>query len=225
MKKYFESLIIVLFVIIMTWGELGGLYHTYTRHREQFSLALFVPPVAWYRSVEMFWHKEYSGKRWEKRKWSDAQMIVYIVMSWSREDTNKVKLNEEIDSFAKKISKYPKRNKDEIKQIFDDYFSYGTSVYHDFVETSTRYIESGVYSQYKSDKTKEFEVILIDYGLKDYVDLSNKAWDLIMKDLSDSSGNVETNIKEKWEEMQEYLDIVLDQLKMEMNIISKKIFE
>ena len=76
----------------MSWGEFGGLYHTYTRHREQFWLTVAIPPVSWYRSIEMFWDKEYSGKRWEKTQFADAQMLAHLLYAYHGKDTNRAEL-------------------------------------------------------------------------------------------------------------------------------------
>lgn len=49
----------LLMMLVFGWLELGGLYHSASAHSgADFALAFFVPPFAWYRSVEFFWHED-----------------------------------------------------------------------------------------------------------------------------------------------------------------------
>lgn len=56
MRKSF--LIRVFLIALLVWGEVGGVYHA-VKHHSDGVMALFVPPVAWYRSIEMFFHQDY----------------------------------------------------------------------------------------------------------------------------------------------------------------------
>lgn len=43
----------------LIWGEFGGLYHSFTKHGGgDTALAFLVPPFAFYRSIEFFWHDD-----------------------------------------------------------------------------------------------------------------------------------------------------------------------
>lgn len=43
---------------VVVWGELVGNVHAFRQHGVRDGLAaLFVPPFAWYRGIEFFWHK------------------------------------------------------------------------------------------------------------------------------------------------------------------------
>lgn len=47
----------LLLFLVVGWLQLGGLYHSATAHSGiDLAVAFFVPPWAWYRSVEYFWH-------------------------------------------------------------------------------------------------------------------------------------------------------------------------
>jgi len=172
----------------MIWGEFGGLYHTYTRHRDQFWLAVVVPPIAWYRGVEMLWHKEYSGKRWEKTQANDAQTIYQLLnASAVGSHSDQVKLDEEIEAFSNKVGKYPKNNRAIIKTVYDDISQYQLALYDDADEMFSRFkgLDSLVFN--KSDKTKELEQKLIGYGLGDYINFANNyVWEPMVKMLKDN---------------------------------------
>lgn len=52
-----SGLVTVAFFVFITWGELGGLYHSAKGHGPgDFVVSLVFPPWSWYRSVEFFWH-------------------------------------------------------------------------------------------------------------------------------------------------------------------------
>ncbi len=57
--RVISGLLTFLLYAAFTWGELGGIVHSFTHHGvgDGFA-AVFVPPWAWYRSVEFFWHKD-----------------------------------------------------------------------------------------------------------------------------------------------------------------------
>jgi hypothetical protein len=226
MKKLGESLIAILWAALMIWGEFGGLYHTFTRHKDQFWLAVFVPPVSWYRSVEFFWHDEYSGKKWETTKKADVQTIFYLLQTSHQKDADRAKLSEEIEGFKKKISKYPKDNKAIIKTIFDDYVQYELALYDDFIEMLSRFAASDAISGFKSDKTKELELKLQQYGLKEYTDVSSEMMDKFQKALESNNNESE---RQKMQPSLEKLKSLLDQKKKaalaDMQEVSKKIFE
>lgn len=47
----------VALAVVMIWGETGGIYHGWKHHQDG-CLVLFLPPLAWYRGLEFFWHKD-----------------------------------------------------------------------------------------------------------------------------------------------------------------------
>jgi hypothetical protein len=232
MKKFFESsfaVFTIIFYIAVIWGEFGGLYHTYTRHRDQFWLAVFVPPISWYMGVEMFWHKEYSGKRWEKTLANDARTIYQLLNSSAvGSHPDQGKLDEEIDSFSNKVAKYPKKNRAIIKTVYDDISQYQLALYDDSDEMMSRYTGPDSLVFTKSDKTKQLEKKLIGYGLGDYITFGNdNLWEPMAKMLKDKISEFPSG-----EEASKYVIGLRDAIKLRkeassviIKTVSRKIFE
>ena len=92
-----------------------------------------------------------------------------------------VSIGEEITEFNKKISKYPKDKKAIIRTIFDDYAQYQLALYDDFLETLSRFADSGSVSDMISDRTKELGLRLEGYGLKAQIDVANEMMGQLQK--------------------------------------------
>jgi hypothetical protein len=229
MKNIINFMLTAIFIFIGTWGEFGGLYHTYTRHRDQFWLAVVIPPISWYRGVEMFWHKEYSGKRWEKMLANDAQTIYQLLNSSAvGSHPDQVKLDEEIDSFSKKVTKYPKKNRAIIKTVYDDISQYQLALYDDADDMLSRYRGPDSLAFTKSDGTKELEQKLIGYGLGDFITFANEnSWKPMAKMLEDKISELPSE-----EEASKYVIGLRDDIKFRkdataliIKTVSRKIFE
>jgi hypothetical protein len=53
------GLVTVLPILALVWGEFAGVYHAARSHgMGDAAIAFFVPPYAWYRSIEYFWHDD-----------------------------------------------------------------------------------------------------------------------------------------------------------------------
>lgn len=52
-----SPLLTVFVYVLVIWGETGGIAHAFRQHGVANGfIAVFVPPVAWYRGAEFFWH-------------------------------------------------------------------------------------------------------------------------------------------------------------------------
>jgi hypothetical protein len=106
MKSLMENVFVLLVVIVMFWVEFGGIYHAHTKHNEGL-LAIFPPPLVWYRSVGFFWHDDFSGVGWDKKHENDLFACAYFLTKFNIEDANIPKLNFDVEEFSAKIAAYP----------------------------------------------------------------------------------------------------------------------
>ncbi len=61
-SKLFSGIFGVILTIVLIWGEFGGIYHAFKHHSVADGfIAAFIPPMAWYRSVEFFFCKKRGG--------------------------------------------------------------------------------------------------------------------------------------------------------------------
>ena len=108
MAKFFENFTITLLYLAMAWLEFGGIWHAADKHSTNDTLvAIFVPPYAWYRSIEFFWHDDFANVDWEKRLVGDMETCVYILDYSVSEQLEPMKLNDGIELFLDSIANYP----------------------------------------------------------------------------------------------------------------------
>lgn len=62
--------------------------------------AIFVPPYAWYRLIEFFWHGDYAGVNWEKVLKNDLKSCNYFLTQSINPDINLFRFNEDIKEFS-----------------------------------------------------------------------------------------------------------------------------
>lgn len=125
---------------LVLWAELGGLYHSYTKHNDVV-LAFFIPPVAVYRSVEFFWHDDFKGVNWDKRLPNDIKACLYFLAEYAHEEANIVQLNKDLEEFSSIINKYPEDKRDYIKSTIDDYFIYNDLYIEAFLQSLKNWAE------------------------------------------------------------------------------------
>ena len=88
--------IFYLFLAVATiWVEVGGMYHAFTGHGGGTGVAaVLIAPVAWWHSVEFFWHSDESSTSSSVPDIPDGQVIETLFenawWSESEEDTNYV---------------------------------------------------------------------------------------------------------------------------------------
>ena len=229
MKKIISSLSslgTILVYLFLIWGEFGGLYHTYTKHRKDLVATIFLPPVSWYRSIEFFWHNDYSGKKWEKTKLADAHLIGYLINASFKEDKNQVVLNEEIESFSERISKYPKSSKEYLITIFNDYVNYQLGIQDESMEMLKGYLKTGTITRFMSEKTKGYHAKLIEYGLKDILDVAEKELNKAISFLeNDKDGTIRRKFELGFDEFEKYEAEQKEMMKVETDNLFKKIFD
>ena len=135
---------------MLAWLEFGGLYHAFSRHGVvDGAVAFLIPPVAWYRSIEFFWHDRHTDARWKEILSEDARAIL-IVSGDTAENTEFVA---EIPGFTKKlrerIKHYPDVRIQELKRIIDTSWQYLNRSF------TTRFAEALLYPEDEMDKERQ----------------------------------------------------------------------
>ena len=162
---------------------------------------------------------------------SDAQIVVYLINASGTKDYSKTQLAEEADRFSKKISKYPKENRQFIRTFFDDYVRYLDVTYDEYTNAIIRFVETGTYNVIKSDKTIEIEKVLEGYGLKENIDLARKYLDSIAETLPITGPRPkeddlkEQEIKQAGDTVRLYLELGKQTILTDLQALSKRIFD
>ena len=164
-----------LFILLIIWGETVGIYHAAKKH-DEFWLATMLPPVAWYRSIEIFWHNDFAGIDWDKENRSMAKIVKNILDASCDKDVDQIQVNSRIDSFYKRYSKYPEKKKSFTRELAKKYITYIALMYDDLSVGSNESLSSGKFKFYYGKATLQIQTALKnEYYLKEEIELEDEA--------------------------------------------------
>ena len=185
MSRFSESFISIFFYVLFIYGEIFGIYHSVKHHSGGDVIAsISIPPWAWYRSAEMWWHEEFSEEEWSQKLSNDIEVCIYFVSKSFSEETDKFDYNSRIEKFSKKIRKYPDDKIDYLKKGTRLYINYLQSMQNDMKTTWQRYIDFGNWEYTPSQKTSDFQIELGDYISSGKIDKINSDTKDLIKTLS-----------------------------------------
>lgn len=105
---------------IFLWLQFGGLYHAFSRHPNGDGIAaVLIPPWAWYRSIEYFWHDWHSESEWTKILSDDAWAIIALASADRNEPQFAVERPKLIESMRSRVRHYPTKRKERLRTIID----------------------------------------------------------------------------------------------------------
>ena len=95
MRKFFErvfgTFLGILLATFFLYGEGAGIYHAFKKHDIGDGLiAVFIPPYAWYRSLEIWWHDDFAAVDWDQRVKSDARVLIALLNASANPDMERV---------------------------------------------------------------------------------------------------------------------------------------
>jgi hypothetical protein len=159
-KKLFVTIGATFITIILyasvAYFEFGGIYHAWKKHNDAV-LAFFIPPLAWYRAVEVFWHDDFAGVNWEQRLKDDAHSCIFILNSFIRNSTIPTEMNRDIEKLSIEILKYPDDKLNVLKKVSRLYIEYSLIAVEDAVRATKDYIRYGQTNLSYSGKIVEVE--------------------------------------------------------------------
>ena len=156
MGEKLTGFISIFFVTLMYlafgYGEIMGIYHSATKHNDLW-MSITLPPWAWYRSVEFWWHDDFADVNWDERLKNDAATIMYLIQG--SEDIKKY--NEDMEEFSTKIKHYPYEKLNVLKNIAIEYEDYMLSCNEDLQRMFKQYYINGKTDYILSAKTDSLE--------------------------------------------------------------------
>jgi hypothetical protein len=178
MKKigeFISGLLVILVYIFMVYGEVFGIVHSVRKHSSGDVIAsILIPPWAWYRSIEMFWHDDFRGVNWDKRLSNDMHVCAVFLIQADNGDVNQDQLNNDLESFSTKISKYPADKRQFLIDGARKFIELTISFENDVRNSIQDYKLTGGYELKKSDKTLKLEEEISKSKLKEEIELDNK---------------------------------------------------
>lgn len=158
LKELFISGLAILINFLFIYGEVFGIIHSVKKHSAgDIIITILIPPWAWYRSAEMWWHNDYDGVNWDKRLTNDMQSCVYFFTETTNQNANLFILNENLEKFSKKVNKYPKERKQFLIDGSRKYINYVNSLTEDLINSIDDFTNSQQHNFRLSIKTKELE--------------------------------------------------------------------
>jgi hypothetical protein len=214
--------------IFFFYGEIAGIMHSAKKHSTgDVIAAISIPPWAWYRSIEMFWHNDFADVDWDKRLKSDIESSVYLLSQAGAKDADVYKINEDIEKFSNKISKYPKDKRQFLINGSRKYISFSNLMVDDMGLVIIKYYKTGKANLALSAKTMSAEQELINkYNLKDFMEPLQKGLSEIVKKMNeDTLANYsDEEIEDLIVKKQEQLNVSKEQVEMDFKRTFKRLF-
>lgn len=177
----------IFFNIFIVYGEIFGIVHSVKKHSTGDNIAsIVIPPWAWFRSIEMWWHDDYANVDWDKRLTNDMQTCIYFISQANNPEINKFELNENLEKFSNKINKYPKDKLDFLLNGSRNYIEFTNSLSVDFMDAMKLYYVSGDFEWKYSEKSKLLEKSLSKYKLEEDITLAKKTLNELVKKLKEN---------------------------------------
>ena len=113
----------ILWLVLFAYLEIVGLVHSFGAHNEGDRMyAVIIPPVAWYRALEFWWHADPAVDDWNARFDEDVTLIATVMNSSVDPDTAMQRLNREAITFlADRLKGYPAEQVAEIEILTTEY--------------------------------------------------------------------------------------------------------
>jgi len=173
-----------------------GIFHSFHRHSASDGvIGIVFFPWGMYRGLEFWWHDDHADVVWEKRLPSDMQTCIYFLSEATTEGANKFELNNNLEEFSNRVSKYPKDKREYLIKGVRKYIEFSNSVQTDLKTSLEEYLEGEKFQWITSSKTEKLEVELREYYLYKDIELLNRAFDefkdRFVQDLAEMNDEIE----------------------------------
>jgi len=179
MNKFKDFLIGAMYVLLyglIIYGEIFGIAHSAKKHNTgDITLSILVPPWAWWRSVEMWWHNDFANVDWSKRLNNDIQTCVYFLNQGIDSAANKFQLNKDLEEFSNKIKSYPDEKLTFLKDGTRNFIDYSVAIAEDIKSSFKKFALTGEFIWQQSDNSLYLEEKLDDYYLTNDIEYFKKA--------------------------------------------------
>lgn len=181
MKKYQEAITGTLGVLIYTILGLlvlstpYGIYHAFTKHGNGTGFAtLFIPPYAWYMTLESLWHDDFQGVDWGLRLKNDVKLTaVLLAKSAAIMDASQTQQHgDAVEEYANKIKEYPEEKRAYLDKFAVKFIQYHAMLLSDIIKSIDNTATNLMPFRIIPDMyTLELERELVGYpGAKDFVE-------------------------------------------------------
>lgn len=191
-KNIFGGISMVIFFILIigafVWVFGGGIYHSFSKHYSDDGYeSIFNPILDVYRSIEFFWHDDYSDVNWDKRLVADIKTIRVIINDAVDNKSDFHEIQKQIEPLGSEIQNYPKVQLEKLKLTLRMILKFSLSIFSDILETGNRISDNNKIKFEYSDKSLKLksdleqsiykeELINVDNFYLRLFDILNKAF-------------------------------------------------
>jgi len=170
------------FALFMIYGTVFGILHSARHHTTKDTIvSIFMPPWAWWRSIEMYWHEDSDNSN-EVLDLSNDLNDCLVLIEMSLNDSELEEFKKEYEIIHKRIRNYPDDKLGYLAKGCRAYYTYANSLHSDGVLALKNYIATGEYKLIMSDETLTLKNELEYYKLSRDGDI---LWKMAQK-MSDS---------------------------------------
>lgn len=123
--------------LIFIWLEFGGIYHAFSHSAIGGYFSVIIPPYAWYRSIEFFWHEE-EQVDWEKKASTSISNSIYLLSMSINPEANQYTVNNDLYDLSERIKKFPEDQKNKVKDASALYVALQLSLVKDMISSMER---------------------------------------------------------------------------------------
>jgi hypothetical protein len=164
MKVPVWKTILVLISIIFVYGEIIGIYHSYTKHsKEDTSKSLYIPTLAWYRSVEIWWHNDKDNIDWTEKLKTDERDCLILFTQYGKGDPGEIA--QAVKALKTRITGYPKDKYEQVKNFCKDYITYYAFARDEFDDWVIKFFNGGDIPYKKSNELHSMQNNLYKYDV------------------------------------------------------------
>lgn len=151
-----------------------GIIHSYKKHSQiDFACSILIPPWGFYRGIEILWHSnEEENLKWEKEMQYQIKIFAFICNKTFNGETDLSDIVE-TENLRVRFNKFPEEFKLEFAKRCRLYIDYTLSLQSELL---TKVSNETPFEKFeKSSEILEKEKLLIQYGLKNEIEINNQA--------------------------------------------------
>jgi len=177
-KEFIYILWSILPSILFLYGEIAGIIHSVKKHSVNDTIAaVSIPPWAWWRSIEMWWHEDENKVNLEKQLSNDMKICIQFLIESTDSSNNETLLDVFSKEISKRIEKYPSDKREFLSTGTRIYIEYFSSINKDFIKSLDSYLKNAKFECIISSNTKQIGNSLKYFTLENATVEANKSFD------------------------------------------------
>jgi hypothetical protein len=204
-----KKIIIVIIWIVIAYGEATGIIHSLNKHKKDDGLyAVILPPLAWYRSAEVWWHNNEDYIDWKEQLKTDARDCLILFTQYGKANTWEI--TKAVSDIKTRLNKYPHDKSDYVKSFCKDYIIYYDFARKEFNKWVIKFFNDGDIRYQKSNELNTMQNSLYKYEVEEMTRSVRHTDSLFVLLHYEYSRMKQTYLKATLEGKKQYLEIIFE---------------